>query len=547
MVIQKFNKLIRNKWLWGAFAAVISAAFCFEGCFTAEDSDLSNTASAGKLGQEEVSLDEFQRLVDDIRGFGSNRDNSRSVPSVNLEAWELLAALDVAGKNGIKPANEEIVDIIRNERAFQKNGVFNFALYRNRLMELGFTPERFEDYLRRRVVLMRIGQSVAAGASWASPAELDQAVADMTDVITIKVANFTQDLAEAKKIKVDDKAVKQWYEKHIDELALPERMKIRFVRFNALDEKILGKMAVSEDEMHDYYDVRSDRYTTTDTNGVEKVKPFEEVKPEIEKELRKIAAINYFETNIGFRVYSKAAAKGSSRLDEIASEEGLKVSTSAFFTLTGEYKQGFMTQASFIIPSAENFKEIVSDLDSEVEDLRYGIVRSSDSVWLVEKGEVSPAHTPTFEEARAVAQRKALAEAKELSFKNSVAEIVKRGEKAVLATKNVSTNITFSVCDLTPGQFNNQSEIVKVASKLSKGEVSEFVKLTPHTGFVVVCLDRKEGDAAKAVMLRASIAGDLMSLQRVQIPQKWQKWNLSRIGYETSSETSVKEVQIEEE
>lgn len=546
MVIQKFNKLIRNKWLWGAFAAVISAAFCFEGCFTTADDSERNKATAGKIGQKEVSFDEFQRLVDDIRGFGANRDNTRSSASVNLEAWELLAALDIAERNGIKPSKEELINIIRNDRSFQNKGSFNFALYRNRLMEFGYTPERFEDYLKRRITLMRMGQSIAAGASWVSPAEMNQAVADMTDVISIKVANFTQDPAQSKKIKVDEKAVKQWYDKNVGELALPERMKIRYVRFNAADKKILDKMSVTDDEMHDYYDVRSDKYTSTDTNGVEKVKPFEEVKAEIEKELRKIAAINYFETNIGFRVYSKQAAKGSSRLDEIAAEEGLKVATSGYFTVNGEYKSGFMTHISFVLPGAENFKEIVADLDSEVEDLRYGIVRSSDSVWLIEKGEISPAHTPTFEEARSVAERNALSEAKENAFKQTVAEIVSKGEKAVLSTKNVSTNITFSICDLTPNQFKNQNAIVKEASKLSKGEISQFVKLTPNTGFVIVCLDRKDGDAAKAVMLRSSIENDLLSLQRGQIPLKWQKWNLSKIGFETSKETSTEEVEVEE-
>ena len=30
MVIQKFNKIIRNKWIWGAFAVAISAFFAFD-------------------------------------------------------------------------------------------------------------------------------------------------------------------------------------------------------------------------------------------------------------------------------------------------------------------------------------------------------------------------------------------------------------------------------------------------------------------------------------------------------------------------------------
>ena len=30
MVIHQFNKLIRNKWLWGAFAVIVGGAFAFD-------------------------------------------------------------------------------------------------------------------------------------------------------------------------------------------------------------------------------------------------------------------------------------------------------------------------------------------------------------------------------------------------------------------------------------------------------------------------------------------------------------------------------------
>ena len=69
--------------------------------------------------------------------------------------------------------------------------------------------------------------------------------------------------------------------------------------------------------MRDRYDVTVDRYTSTGTNGVETVKKFEEVKGEIEKELRQIAAVLFYETYLIDRAYAAPAAKGASRLDEM--------------------------------------------------------------------------------------------------------------------------------------------------------------------------------------------------------------------------------------
>ena len=55
MVILQFNKLIRNKWVWGAFAVVVSAAFCFDDLFTSRSSDDPVSSDAGTLGRHEAA------------------------------------------------------------------------------------------------------------------------------------------------------------------------------------------------------------------------------------------------------------------------------------------------------------------------------------------------------------------------------------------------------------------------------------------------------------------------------------------------------------
>ena len=191
MVIHQFNKLIRNKWVWGVFAVAISAFFAFD--FLVADLNRSEPASAGSsaagtLNGEKVDAQLFSDIAEEIRGFGQQRDWKRPAGEVNREAWENYAALAVAGKDGLEATDAEVSAMIRNDRSFQQNGGFSFALYQALLRQNGLTPERFEAYLKRRVTLMRIGQAVLASAAWASPMELDQAIADMTDTFTVKVS-----------------------------------------------------------------------------------------------------------------------------------------------------------------------------------------------------------------------------------------------------------------------------------------------------------------------------------------------------------------------
>lgn len=549
MVIQKFNKLIRNKWIWGVFAVAISAFFAFD--FLIADlnapSERGGGSGAGTIAGEKVDAALFEALADDVRGIGRNRDWKTDQSEVNRAAWENYAALLVAERAGISVSDEEVSEMIRRDPSFQQNGAFSFQLYKALLADNSITPERFEASLKRRVALARLAQSVLGAAAWCSPMELDQAVADMTDTYTVRVASFRQERKDAEAVKLDDEGLRKWYDANTNSIALPERFKLRMVRYDATATNVLAKMTVTEDEMRDRYDVTSDKYTVTDTNGVERVKDFEEVKDRIERELRQIAAVEFFRTNLNARAYGAKAADGASRLDEIAKEDGQKVETTGFISVEGPQVDGFMTRTSLLFPGAENLDETLAELDSSSEDLRYGVIASDRTVWLVEKDEVSPAHVPTFEEAKDAIRPRALRDARAEAFKASVEALAAKGTNELFAAaKEVTTNLTFSVTDLRQGEFDDQLSVVRASMKTMKGELSEFTPTSPSRGIVVYCVDRVPGDAAKAMLVKSQVRGEVSSLQLRQVPDAWKKWNLERMGFEPGERTSVERAETEE-
>ncbi len=550
MVILQFNKLIRNKWLWGVFAIIVGGAFAFD--FLVDDllrdgGGESRDSGVGTLGGKAVNSAEFHAIAEDVRGFGQNRDWRRSSAEVNREAWESSAILEVARRNGIEATDSEVSQAIRADRSFQQNGQFSFTAYQGLLRANGLTPERFEEYLKRRLTMMKAaGTALAGSAVWTSPMEIEQAVADMTDSFTVRVARFRQEKAEADAVKLDDAGLRKWYDDNAKSLELPERIRLRMIRFDAATSNALAAVTVSEDALRDHYDVTVDKYTVTDTNGVETVRKFEDVRAEVEKEVRLIESVQCLTTNLVSRVYGVKAAEGRSRLDEIAAEDGVKTSTSDWFSLEGPYKDGFMKRASLICPGAQNFEEVVAELDSSSEDLRYGVVASDKAVWLVEKAETSAAHVPTFEEAREIVRPRALAAAKADAFKAKVEAISAKGVAAVLASGEVSTNITFAVCDLKTGAFADQGAVVSAAMKLRKGEISGFTPIGTGRALVVVCENRVPGDAAKAQIWKLQIRGEVEALQRRQIPESWKKWNLDRLGFVPGEGASVVDAETEE-
>ena len=550
MVILQFNRLIRNKWVWGVFAIIVGGAFAFDFLvddLMRDDRGRPSADSVGTLGGKPVEASLFHDITEELRGFGQNRDWRRKSGEVNREAWEICAMLEAARRNGITATDAEVAQAIRSDRAFQSNGQFSFALYQHLLRENSLSPERFEEYLKRRLTMSKLAESGVAGTSvWASPMEVEQAVNDMTDTFTVKVARFAEDKKEADAVKLDDAGLKKWYDDNAKSLELPERVKLRMVEFDATDTNVLARMTVTEDALRDHYDVTVDKYTSTDTNGVETVKKFEEVRDLVEKEVRQLEAVEFFTTNLNSRAYGVKAAEGKSRLDEIAAEEGRKVVTSGWFAPDGTYKEGFMKRAALICPGAQGLNEVVAELDSDTEDLRYGIVRSDRAVWLVEKAETSPAHIPTFEEAKDIIRPRALEAAKADAFKAKVEAVAKKGVEAVVASGDVSTNITFAVCDLKPGDFPDQNAVARAAMKLRKGEVSEFTSTGRGKGILVVCEDRVPGDAAKAQIWKLHVRGSIEAVQRRQVPEAWQKWNLERLGFEPGEGASIVDSEVDE-
>lgn len=546
MVILQFNKLIRNKWVWGAFAVAISAFFCLDDVIVRGDRGDRPTGSAGKLAGDDVDSKLFESIVEELRGIGNNRDYKSDASEINRRAWENYASLKIADQNGLEATDAEVMAQIRRTPAFQRNGAFSFSVYEATLRANSLTPERYEASVKRSLTLGRIARQVLGSAVWASPMEVDRAVADMTDVLTVKVATFTEDKAAADAVTIDDAGVKAWYDENVKSLELPERVKIRYAAFDVTKPEILAAQKVTEEDLRDRYDTTIDKYTSTDTNGVETVKAFEEVKDEIEKDLRKILALEDVQLNLNQRAYGQKAAPGSSRLDEIAKECGVGVETSDWFATDGDFREGFMKRTYQILPGAKGLAEAVAELDPDNEDLRYGIVAAEKTVWLIERADLSPKHTPTFDEAKEIIRPRALKAAKAEAFKKSVEAVAAQGRDAVLASGNVSTNFTFVVSDLKAGQIPDQSAVARAAAQLEKGAVSDFTLVNPGRAVLVVCEDRVEGDAAKAMVLKTQIQSDLTMLAANEIPASWQKWNLEHLGFETTDISSVEKTDIEE-
>lgn len=550
MVIHQFNRIIRNKWIWGVFAVAISAFFAFDFLLVGGDSG-DGGAVSGELNGKDVPASRFSRFVEDVRGFGRSRNTTLSNAEANRAAWENIAAYDVAESLGIAASDDEVKQNLLRQFAGQDGG-FNMATYERILRENGLTPELFESAEKRRLTLMKLRMAMMDASRFVSPMELDTAVNDVTDKLTVRIVRFADKVKSAPKL--DDKMLREYYDENTNSIAMPDCVTVRYLKFVADAPARLAQFKITDDELHDHYDANLNRFETQTTNGVV-TKKFEEVKGILEKELQLIASIEAYRTNLLFRAYPSdgTADAKMSRLDQIAKEDGVKVATTPLFSLDGTgYVAGFMSRPSAFAPGVDGFGEAVSELDPESPDLRYGVVAGTNSVYLIERDRFVKAHVPSFEEAKGVIRADALADAKEKAFKASVdkvralaaAELAKGKpfDAKMFGDANVSTSITFSVSSMGRDAFPDSSYVAGPAMRLSKGQISDFVKgATPGNGFVVYLEDRTPGDAAEAQMIRGQIRDELSQASAYSFSTSWSKWNLARMNLKAGAGASIEE------
>ena len=94
MVIHQFNKLIRNKWVWGVFAVAISAFFAFD-FLVADLNDRSpetDGGEAGTLAGEKVNAKTFTALAEEVRmtvAASLQKENGRQIKGAGSEIYVL--------------------------------------------------------------------------------------------------------------------------------------------------------------------------------------------------------------------------------------------------------------------------------------------------------------------------------------------------------------------------------------------------------------------------------------------------------------------------
>lgn len=535
MFIYRFNRLIRNRFLWIVFAVVVAFAFLsVDSCVRNPGGDVSR--AAGRLGGKAVDATDFSLAELFVAGGRARR--AQMPPSmVETQAWRHLAALHTARGMGLGSTDDEIRQAIREVPAFSRGGRFDPRLYRQAVeRSLGVTPAIYERLMADQIAIAKLSTALDA-ANLVAPMEMEAELADWTDRITILYAVVSNRFEDAE-MALDENDLRAFHAEHAGAFARPDRVGVHYAAVSVSN--YLGAVSVPPEDIEEYYDSHADRYTRAGSNTVEAI-PLAEVRDDIAAELALEEAAFAAVTNAAAFVEQLSLAD----LEEFswrARARGMTIGTAALFSAEQHLPQ--------IEREAESeFREAAFDLDPERADARHAVVKGRRQVYILRAWTNSPAYTPPFEEVAEEVRPPALADARARAFGRQADEIraallasmaagTNFADAAAALALNVSTSLTFAVhAVMRADDLPHARALVPAAMRLRPGELSTPVAV-PGGALLVYCVERRPGDPLAAEMIRPQVREALARRRGGILFQDWLAWNLGRTGFSSARSPS---------
>ncbi|AKJ64974.1 SurA N-terminal domain-containing protein [Kiritimatiella glycovorans] len=449
MMLARFHKIIQSKAVWTAICILICIAFLgfFAPGMGGSGGGRERSRAAGELYGKEISSREFRSAYHDvylryILMFGRELSIDERMDTLLREAaWQRLAMLRKADRLDIRASDEEVRAAIRSQPMFRGEQGFNRTRYDNfvnaMLPRMGYSVSALESLFRDEVRLQKLRFRPAL-AALVTPGEVRQAFHSYADEYELEYALVTTNQLE-EPVTVAEDRVRAYYQNHADRFKMPEKVRVQYVRFPV--EPYLDEVEVAEEEARRFYDRNLEQYRAesgqeeASTNDAPAYLPFEQVRGEIETELRRRRALNLAADEATELVIDLTPGReGKAPAFEQAAEgRGLEIRTLPAFARDADLKP---------IASDRAFIEAAFSLQNTADRYFSDAVAGEDAVYVIALEKRLPSFVPPFDtveaQVRAAVRREARREALEARadlIRDRVAEAVSGGRTFAEALK----------------------------------------------------------------------------------------------------------------
>ncbi|ASM34953.1 putative peptidyl-prolyl cis-trans isomerase D-like protein [Campylobacter sputorum subsp. bubulus] len=276
--------------IWISTIAFVGAGFVGWGAY---DFNSDRSKSVAKVGHRTVSIEEFQQRYSNFYNYYNNmfdgkftKEQAEQMGLDNIALQNLIQEsllLNYADDIGIRVSEKDIANSIIKDVNFQKDGVFDRSLYENILKTNGIKPAKFEESLKKTILLQKLFNALNIPSS-KDDIEMLASSFFMQDRVAIDVV--TPD----KNVSINEEGLKKTWEENKNKFQTEKSYELKALYIPSIN------VDLNETELLAFYDENRGNYR--DIN--DKILEYKEVKDSVKqdynmKETRKIALEKYVE------------------------------------------------------------------------------------------------------------------------------------------------------------------------------------------------------------------------------------------------------------
>jgi peptidyl-prolyl cis-trans isomerase D len=227
----------------------------------------------GQVGQialvdgSPILLEEFRIVYDQMleayrRQFG-NRLDDKLIQSLNLKKQALdeiihrRLLLQEAARLDFQVPDEELLLVIQQQPAFQRNGRFDPRVYERILMNNRITPEIFEERQKQELLMEKVQGFYLSGLK-VSEAEALETYKWLNEKVNLEYVVFQPE--QYADVEVSEEEIQAYFSQHKNVYEIAPMMKVHYLLF---DFKTFEATAtVSEEDISMYFDLNKQSFAT---------------------------------------------------------------------------------------------------------------------------------------------------------------------------------------------------------------------------------------------------------------------------------------------
>ena len=213
--------------------------------------------------QIESEAETIRRNIQSV--YGANAPAVLKSENIRAAALDQIIENQLVGEEarhlGIEVSDAALEQRIESERAFQRDGQFDLAIYEDAVRSAGMLPNEYEAGLRTSMVEQTLREMVEQGVQ-VSGDEARHAYDLRNQKITLRYIELPYSGFTAG-VSPTAQQIAAYYKAHAEDFREPERAQIQFIHYDPL--ALAAKFAPADKEINDYYNRNlKSRFTHSD-------------------------------------------------------------------------------------------------------------------------------------------------------------------------------------------------------------------------------------------------------------------------------------------